>query len=335
MVAVLAVLVGTLVGLMVHTGLDHEHEKAAYARLQCDSVLVQPPHLGVPPTALERRCGQLQDQVGWGDDSVGDFTLLVLLAPLVVGAALGAPLVAEELRRKTHRMLWTQSVTRTRWLLAQMTVAAVAVLALLGGLDAGTAFFVHVYRGEPTDLLSGGLTPRLASIPFGMTGAVPLAYGLFALGLGTALGALVRTTLGASVASAVVYPLARWGGTVAHLHVLPAAAVTGSSGWLPPGALSLASGWVPVGRLSPAPGQAWWSLGPPSACYLRGTVPTRPAAYARAVDRCAAAHGVHFVTRYLPDNRFWPLQGLEAAAFVLVGVGLVAVTAWLIGRLSA
>lgn len=57
--------------------------------------------------------------------------------PVVVGVFWGAPLVARELKTGTHRLVWNQSITRTRWLavgttaglLLRRTVPAMAVTA--------------------------------------------------------------------------------------------------------------------------------------------------------------------------------------------------------------
>ena len=43
-------------------------------------------------------------------------TAIVLLLPALLGLFWGAPLVARELDAGTHRLVWNQSVTRTRWL---------------------------------------------------------------------------------------------------------------------------------------------------------------------------------------------------------------------------
>ena len=45
--------------------------------------------------------------------------------PAVVGVFWGAPMVARELEAGTHRLVWTQSITRTRWLATKLGVAGV------------------------------------------------------------------------------------------------------------------------------------------------------------------------------------------------------------------
>ena len=42
--------------------------------------------------------------------------VLAVVVPGIIGMFWGAPLVAGELEAGTHRLAWTQSVSRTRWL---------------------------------------------------------------------------------------------------------------------------------------------------------------------------------------------------------------------------
>ena len=57
------------------------------------------------------------------------------LVPAVVGVFWGAPLVARELEAGTHRLVWNQSVTRTRWLAIKLGARRPgAALAGLSGL---------------------------------------------------------------------------------------------------------------------------------------------------------------------------------------------------------
>jgi ABC-type transport system involved in multi-copper enzyme maturation permease subunit len=50
--------------------------------------------------------------------------------PALIGLFWGAPLVARDLEAGTHRLVWTPSVTRTRWLVVKLIgVGAVAMAA--------------------------------------------------------------------------------------------------------------------------------------------------------------------------------------------------------------
>ena len=51
------------------------------------------------------------------------------LAPAIVGAFWGAPMVARELESGTHRLVWNQTVTRTRWLATKLGVTVLAAVA--------------------------------------------------------------------------------------------------------------------------------------------------------------------------------------------------------------
>lgn len=64
--------------------------------------------------------------------------LLALIGlPAAVGVFWGAPLVARELEAGTHRLVWAQSVSRSRWLASKLgligltAVAGAALLSLL------------------------------------------------------------------------------------------------------------------------------------------------------------------------------------------------------------
>ena len=56
---------------------------------------------------------------------------LVLLAlPCALGAVFGVPLVASELEHRTNRLVWTQGMSRTRWLLTKWVLLLVALGAV-------------------------------------------------------------------------------------------------------------------------------------------------------------------------------------------------------------
>ena len=53
---------------------------------------------------------------------------------MVVGVFWGAPMIARELEAGTSRLVWTQSVTRTRWLATKLGVAGFGA-AVVGWAD--------------------------------------------------------------------------------------------------------------------------------------------------------------------------------------------------------
>jgi hypothetical protein len=110
-----------------------------------------------------------------------------VLLPALLGAFWGAPLVAREFESGTFRLSWTQSVSRTTWLLSKLGVVALAAVA-------SEAIFTAMatWWARPFD--------HLNNVPFSVFGTrdvAPLGYALFAVPLGVIIGFLVRRTVAA------------------------------------------------------------------------------------------------------------------------------------------
>jgi ABC-type transport system involved in multi-copper enzyme maturation permease subunit len=59
-------------------------------------------------------------------------TLLGGLAflPMLAGLFLGAPLIAREFEQGTHRLVWTQSISRGRWLATKLAMIIIGLIAI-------------------------------------------------------------------------------------------------------------------------------------------------------------------------------------------------------------
>lgn len=149
----------------------------------------------------------------------------------IIGALVGAPLVAREIEQRTQLAAWTQSVSRQRWY-ATKTAAIAAGLAV-AGLAAGFA-----NDGLQHPLTQGGLTgsrwPWFFSIQLALAGEAVLAFAL-----AVALGAWLRRTLpaiGGALAGFLALLLgARW----AVRSLTPVARTTGPRFTIPPGAWAI------------------------------------------------------------------------------------------------
>jgi ABC-type transport system involved in multi-copper enzyme maturation permease subunit len=121
----------------------------------------------------------------------------VPLALAVIGALIGAPLVAREIEQRTQLVSWTQSASRRRWYVTKVGVLAAALAAV--GLIAGIA---NGWLQHP--LTQGGLTSSrwvwFYSIDLALAGEIVLAFAL-----AVALGAWLRRTLPAVGAALVVF----------------------------------------------------------------------------------------------------------------------------------
>ncbi len=115
----------------------------------------------------------------------------------VIGALVGAPLVAREVEQRTQLVAWTQTVSRRRWYATKVTTLA-AGLAVVG-LAAGVA---NDRLQRP--LTAGGLTSSrwiwFFSIDLALAGEILLAFAL-----AVALGAWLRRTLPAVGAALVAF----------------------------------------------------------------------------------------------------------------------------------
>jgi hypothetical protein len=112
--------------------------------------------------------------------------------PMVVGMLVGAPLLAREYEQGTWQMVWTQGVTRTRWLATKLAVVLGGVVAVTVVFAAGVSWWF------------APLTPHNFS-PEKFNHAVPVftGYVLAALAIGVLAGVVLRRTL---VAAAVTIP---------------------------------------------------------------------------------------------------------------------------------
>src|SRR5262249_1227903 len=145
-------------------------------------------------------CDELkQTFLGLYDIAV-QFLFYLFLLPALLGALIGAPLVAREVEQRTHLLVWTQSVTRWRWLrvkvgmvLGASLLAAGALLALLNWWFAPYAQFVS----------------RFDSGIYDYTGPVWLGATLLGLALGIFLGALTRRTVLAIFLTIVLFLVIR------------------------------------------------------------------------------------------------------------------------------
>jgi len=133
-------------------------------------------------------------------------TALVYAVPAVVGVFWGAPLVAREFEAGTHRLVWTQSVTRTHWLGTKLGMAAIAALAagLLGLLLTWWSGAIDdaIAAGYSSDTLMG--MPRITPVLFGARGFLPAGLTLLALAIGVTASLVIRRSVVAMATTLVV-----------------------------------------------------------------------------------------------------------------------------------
>ncbi|MEU6431359.1 hypothetical protein ABZ860_36150 [Microbispora sp. NPDC046973] len=234
-------------------------------------------------------------------------SMLLVFVPLLVGLFWGAPLVARELEQGTHRLVWTQGVSRMRWAAAKfgLVIASATVVA--------TAYAL---------LLSWWLEPlnragrvRLAELIFDVQGVVPVAYTLFAVGLGVLAGVIWQRVLPAMAATLAGFLVLRFAVLLQlREHFLPMKERT----------------YPVVGGERPNPVRGDWTFasGVKNAAgdvVVAGQQIQCGAAVAGDPNGPCASFGpgAYNYQLYQPDSHFWPLQLIEAGLFTVLAIVLV------------
>ena len=265
-------------------------------------------------------CGDLTGVLFRGDGAIMDLVDFTLVVPLLFGLFWGAPLLAKEFEDGTHNLAWTQGVSRWRWLRANIIWSLLAA-ALWG---AALAALVSWWR-YPENALGSRFDA------FDVQGIVPVAYALFAVALGLAVGSVVRRVLPSLAATLAIFVGIRVAiGVYLRPHyIAPVTKVFSLLGQqaAPTGAWMLSQGLVsPTGK-SLGPGIDFSQL--PAACQ------TAPPGGKGLLGQCLASHGFHQTITYQPASRFWAFQGFEAAIFVLLAMVLTSFAVWWVLRHDA
>lgn len=235
-----ALTVAALCALMLWVGLHASRTLAPFRAAGCIS-------RGQDPGELHGSgCAGLE---GFGPNfnyAIPLFELGVPLVVAVIGALVGAPLVARELEQRTHLTAWTQSVPRQRWYTAKVLIAAI-VLALTG-LIAGLA---NDRLQRP--LTDGGLTTSRWPWFFSV-GLAPVGEILLSFALAVAAGAWLRRTLPAVGAALVGFLVLLLGTGRAVQTLTPTSHTTGPRPSVP------RDGWIVHGNSSYHPASQFWPL---------------------------------------------------------------------------
>jgi hypothetical protein len=289
-------------------------------------------------------CGEFLQQ--FFHDNHGAFlgvTAVALVVPALIGLFWGAPLVARELEASTHRLVWNQSVTRTRWLAVKLCLVGLAAMTA-----AGLASLAVSWWAGPVDKSAAGDFPRMAPLVFDARGIVPIGYAAFAFVLGVAVGMLLRRTLAAMAVALAVFvvvqvamPVLVRPHLVAPVHASIAISVSNLDSIMiasrGTGRLTLqapdtsniagrfAGAWILSSQTVDPAGHAIDNI--PVAQVQACRPPASPPPQARPGEGLTAC--LAQVTRlgyrqhvtYQPASRFWTFQAYETAIFV--GLALV------------
>jgi hypothetical protein len=290
----------------------------------------------------------------------------VIALPAVLGVFWGAPLVARELEAGTHRLVWSQTVTRTRWLATRMGLTGLAAMAVAALVGLALAWWCKpidaaVLGGQSGPGLLG--RPRMAPPAFDARGIVPVGYTAFAFAFGVATGAVVRRAVPAmAITLAVVVAVQIAVPTLVRPHLGPASVTTriteenfagmsamSESPGGPVGAVrdlmiepDLPGAWIISQETVRSSGAAvdvlpsWMgdcvAGPPPEPGGVRAAGPKQRDTRA-CFDRLTA-EGYRQRVSYQPADRFWTLQAIETAGLLVLAGLLTGFTFWWVRRLS-
>jgi hypothetical protein len=297
-----AAVIAALSGLLIFTGLHiagvyHDGNLAACS-------------LGKPQPAS---CGDSVLRFGARFSGLVNLTNWFNMVPLLIGILAAAPIVLE-FEQGTHRLAWTQTVTRRRWLATRLAFAL--GIAVAAGL--GFSLLMTWWRG-PFDQLNG----RLDTNAFDVEGVVPIAYTVFAASVVLATGTILRRTLPAVAITIVSFLVLRLGieGWVRYQHYQSPLQSTWPVGAPPPSGEP--AGYITDSGLS--------FTGAPTLARRMfdscGVTQTNPRAL-QGTSACLRHHHAMQYAIYQPSGRFWTFQAIETGIFLLLALSLTATTVW-------
>jgi ABC-2 family transporter protein len=186
-----------LAAVLIPTGLQMYDRMADTGLRDCVRTIGQA-ELVDPRVAL--LCQDADSAFSRGYESRQLLALLLVFLPLLAGMFWGATLIARELEHGTHRLVWTQGVTRLRWLLVKVGLVAAGVTVVAAAYTVLMWWWITPLTGR-----DGRITFPYVDI----AGLAPIGYVLFAVALGVLAGAVSRKVLPAMAITLVGFIAAR------------------------------------------------------------------------------------------------------------------------------
>jgi hypothetical protein len=247
--------------------------------------------------------------------------LAFLAMPVLSGLFIGAPLLAREFEQGTDQLVWTQGITRPRWLLVK--------LAVLGGATAIIAGILAV-AGQM------GMSSRPAIqynqwFAFDNQGPEFVAYALFSFALGVAAGAAIGRSVPAMAVVIMGFVGARAAiGLVARRSFMPAVESDVSG----PVFNGSSQAWM-LGSQHPVDMQGHamsWDQFQQTVRACSNPAEGPKGLGLAQMESCWHDHGVKLVQSIQPADRFPLFQGIESAIFLIAAIALLWLAVWLVGR---
>ena len=282
------------------------------------------------------------------------FGLLILLVPALLGIFWGAPVVAREYESGTFRLVWTQSVSRDRWLLTKLGLMGIASVIVAGALGLLFNLWSRPFVKISADRFNPGT--------FDDRGVVVIGYALFAFALGLTAGVVIRRTLPAMAVSLVTFLATRLIFTLLvrpHLISPEQMSMTlrSASGLgLSPSSAgitftadtpSIPNAWTISSKIVDAAGNKASSsalhdvlvnacpaivnfAGAPTTAGRSAAPADQQTAFQNCIDQLSKTY--HVVVTYQPASRYWTFQWAEMGIYIALSLLLAAFCFWWVRR---
>ena len=259
--------------------------------------------------------------------------LLGALPSVLLGMVLGANVVAGEIDHKTARAAWTQSISRTRWLVTKLSVSLAMVVSI--GVATGLTYDWWVSASN--------YSPRVTPQVFSTGGVMPIALGAFALVVGTLVGIVLRRPGWALASALVVVALVAWTmqnevrSTLVPLHSVTLVqriitkgpvSTTTPQGSAPRNSWILFQGSVPLhwGNRLPTAEESTKLEDQLGRCEQSSTSAT-------IGPKCEKKLELKFVNLYVANDQFWTLQLREGGLYLVSSLLLAGASFFLLRRM--
>jgi hypothetical protein len=251
---------------------------------------------------------------------VSALNALLFGVPALIGIFWGAPLVAREFEEGTHRLVWSQSITCTRWLAVKLSLVGLAGLLLTG--------LFSLLLSWSTTRFDQLMDDRFAALTFGARGVAPAGYAVFAVTFATVAGLMLRRTIPAMVVTLAAFAVIQF--LVPNLlraHYLPASTVSVpftteardlALGVDASGTVAFINGYRAPGTWAVSKTGDLLTADGASADGNAVRTCSQPGAGPGAKNACLDALNLHFRYTFQPASRYWPLQWLELSLYLVL-----------------
>jgi hypothetical protein len=306
-----------LAALLLPTGLQMHHAATNTGLATCRAQESRPefveagggPKNPATAAAAEQDCGEKANRFNSRFGTYVPLLALFLFLPLLLGLFFGAPLIAREIEHGTHRLVWTQGVTRRRWTLVKTTVVGASALAV-------AAAYTTLVSWWSAPLKLADRNEGAFSVPiFDARGLAPLGYTIFAMALGIFAGTVWRKTLPAMAATLLGFLAVRVAVTaLARPRLLPARQRQAPLGNLEPNG-ALRGDWVLAGGV----------YDPNQHQFVRDNYLVCPPDMAASLSPgpCGYPVGTVNLEIYQPREHYWLFQTLETGIFIALAAILI------------